>query len=100
MEASGMGLGEFAQQEDIGFTTLRRWRARLKRRRGGEQVSGGKSSAKFLTLPLTSRAATGLAEAQAAVEVRLEAGLTMRLYGPAGARLIEALVARIDAGRG
>lgn len=71
MEASGMGLAEFAQQEDIAYATLRRWRSRLKRRRRGEQVSSGKSIAKFLALPLTSRAARGPGEAEAAMEVHL-----------------------------
>lgn len=101
LQASGMSAAAFAQQEGIGYATLRRWRGRLKANTSaGPQPA--RQAPKFVALRLREGGAvTGKGDAALApIEVEIDGALRMRLSGQAATRLLDALLGRIhSAGR-
>lgn len=93
-----MSLAEFSQQEAIGYATLRRWRARL--RRAGTAATSSKRvrrAAKFLAVPIDEDGEKAKQdECGTPLEIEIDAGMRLRLSGPAASRMIEALLRRIE----
>lgn len=101
LEASGMSAAAFAQQEGMGYKTLRRWRARF-RRSASARAQRARQAPKFVALPLLQGAgAIGTQEAALRpIEVEIDSAMRIRLSGQAAKDMIDALLGRIhSAGR-
>jgi len=106
--AQGLSLSEYATANGLKFSTFRRWRAKLAAR--GDQhnhAAGGVKAARrkpvepahhgeFLAIALRQGAHQGQTPHEARIEVALGAEVRVSLAGGAAARVLEAVLARVQ----
>lgn len=102
----GRSVTQYCEEEGLALSTFRRWSSRLGRPsrvrrsepRGGAAVA---AQAGFLPVPIRGPSdveASG-ASAAASIEVQLRSGLTVKLYGRAADRAIDAVMAELTGTR-
>lgn len=91
----GQSIVEYCAAHDLARSTFRRWATRFNREMGAASATESNQPS-FLTVPI--RADSG-ACSDAAVEVALGPGVTVKLTGEAAARAIETVLCRLGAPR-
>jgi hypothetical protein len=102
----GQSVSQYCEQEGLALSTFRRWSSRLGRpsRTRRSEPRGGAAvlaQAGFLSVPIRGPSdveAVG-AIAAASIEVQVRSGMTVRLYGPAADRAIDAVMAGLTGSR-
>lgn len=91
----GQSVVEYCAAQGLALSTFRRWASRFNQESGTPDAS----SPPFLALPIRSNERACNAASVIAVEVVLGEGVSVKLGGEAGARVIECVLARLGAGR-